>query len=137
VTAEALELDGGWHGYGTVLVADDESAIRDITTSLLERLGFRVITAADGFETVDLYTEHAEEVSVLLMDINMPRLNGLEATLRIRHINPKVPVLFMSGYPREQVMDRFGKQPHTDFIKKPFQSNELAVAIRGVMETER
>ena len=134
---EALELDGGWHGYGTVLVADDEEAIRDITTSLLERLGFRVITAANGLETVDLYTEHAEEISVLLMDINMPRLNGLEATLRIRHINPKVPVLFMSGYPREQVMDRFGEQPHTDFIKKPFQSNELAVAIRNVMETDR
>ncbi len=134
---EALELDGGWHGYGTVLVADDEEAIRDITTSLLERLGFRVITAANGLETVDLYAEHAEEISVLLMDINMPRLNGLEATLRIRHINPKVPVLFMSGYPREQVMDRFGEQPHTDFIKKPFQSNELAVAIRNVMETDR
>ncbi len=130
----AVDVDEGWHGYGTVLVADDEEAIREITTSLLERLGFRVITAADGFETVDLYTEYAEEISVLLMDINMPRLNGLEATLRIRHINPKVPVLFMSGYPREQVMERFGKQPHTDFIKKPFRSNALARAIRGVME---
>jgi len=132
--ADAPESDGGWNGYGTVLIADDEEAIRDITTSLLERIGFRVITAADGLETVDLYTDHPEEISVLLMDINMPRLNGLEAALRIRHINPKVPVLFMSGYPREQVMDRFGKQPHTDFIKKPFQSRELAVAIRGVME---
>jgi len=131
------ELDGEWHGFGTVLIADDEEAIRDITTSLLERLGFQVITAADGFETVDLYTEHAEEISVLLMDINMPRLNGMEATLRIRHINPKVPVLFMSGYPREQVMDRFGQQPHTDFIKKPFQSAELAAAVRNVVETRR
>ena len=134
---DALELDGGWHGYGTVLISDDEDAIRDITTSLLERLGFRVITAADGFETVDLYTEHAEEISVLLMDINMPRLNGMEAALRIRHINPKVPVLFMSGYPREQVMDRFGQQPHTDFIKKPFQSAELAASVRNVMENRR
>ncbi len=132
--ADAPESDGGWNGYGTVLIADDEEAIREITTSLLVRIGFRVITAADGLETVDLYTDHPEEISVLLMDINMPRLNGLEAALRIRHINPKVPVLFMSGYPREQVMDRFGKQPHTDFIKKPFQSRELAVAIRGVME---
>ena len=132
--ADAPESDGGWNGYGTVLIADDEEAIREITTSLLGRIGFRVITAADGLETVDLYTDHSEEISVLLMDINMPRLNGLEAALRIRHINPKVPVLFMSGYPREQVMNRFGKQPHTDFIKKPFQSRELAVAIRGVME---
>ena len=132
--ADVQELDGGWNGYGIILVADDEGAIRDITTSLLERVGFRVITAADGLETVDLYTDHSEEISVLLMDINMPSLNGLEAALRIRHINPNLPILFMSGYPREQVMDRFEKQPHTDFIKKPFQSRELAVAIRGVME---
>ena len=134
---DAPESDGGWNGYGTVLIADDEEAIREITTSLLGRIGFRVITAADGLETVDLYTDHSEEISVLLMDINMPRLNGLEAALRIRHINPKVPVLFMSGYPREQVMNRFGKQPHTDFIKKPFQSRELAAAVRNVMENRR
>ncbi len=132
--ADAPESDGGWTGHGTVLIADDEEAIREITTSLLERVGFQVITAADGVETVDRYADHPEEISVLLMDINMPRLNGLEAALRIRHINPKLPILFMSGYPREQVMNRFGKQPHTDFIKKPFQSRELSSAIRSVME---
>jgi PAS domain S-box-containing protein len=129
--------DGEWRGYGTALVADDEEAIRDITSALLQRFGFRVITAADGFETVDLYTGHAGEITLLLMDLNMPRLNGLEAALRIRHINPKIPLLFMSGYPREQVMERFGQQPHTDFIHKPFQSSELLSAIRGVMERKR
>jgi len=134
---DAKEVGSGWNGYGTVLLADDEEAIREITTSLLERIGFRVIRAADGVEAVDQYIEHSEEISVLLVDINMPRLNGLEAALRIRHINPKLPVLFMSGYPREQVMDRFGKQPHTNFIKKPFQSKELAASIRDVMENDR
>jgi len=135
-TTEDANADDEWRGYGTVLIADDKESIREITRALLERMGFRVITASDGFETVRLYTEHPEEISVLLMDINMPSLNGLEAALRIRHINPTVPVLFMSGYPREHVMDRFGKQPHTDFINKPFQRQELAVAIRGVMENK-
>ena len=64
----------------------------------------------------------------------MPQMDGTEATLRIRHINPQVPVLFMSGYPREQVMERFGRQPHTDFIRKPFQRSELLTGIRSVME---
>ena len=132
-----LAADGEWRGYGTVLVADDEGAIRDISSALLERLGFRVITASDGVETVDLYTEHAGEISLLLMDLNMPRLNGVEAVLRIRHINPQVPVLFMSGYPREQVMERFSHQPHTDFVKKPFQNSELLAGIRSVMEVYR
>ncbi len=134
---ETPPSDGEWRGYGTALVADDEEAIRDITAALLERIGFRVITAADGFEIVDLYMEHADDITLLIMDLNMPRLNGIEATLRIRHINPKVPVLFMSGYPREQVMERFGQQPHTDFIRKPFQSDELLAGIRSVLEARR
>jgi PAS domain S-box-containing protein len=134
-TTEALNSE--WRGYGTALVADDEEAICGITSVLLQRFGFRVITAVDGFETVDLYTEHAGDVTLLLMDLNMPRLNGIEAVLRIRHINPKVPVLFMSGYSREQVMERFGQHPHTDFVRKPFQSSELLSAIRGVMERKR
>lgn len=134
---EVGEMDRAWRGYGTALVADDEEAIRSITSILLERLGFRVITAADGLETVDAYTEYAEDITFLLMDINMPRLNGLEATMRIRHINPKVPVLFMSGYPREEVMERFEQQPHTEFIRKPFVSDELTQSIRSVMEAYR
>jgi PAS domain S-box-containing protein len=134
---EALAVKGEWKGYGTALVADDEAAIRAITSALLERFGFRVIVAADGFETVDLYTENAGDITLLLMDLNMPRLNGIEAVLRIRHINPSVPVLFMSGYPREQVMERFGEQPHTDFVRKPFQSSELLAGIRHVMEARR
>lgn len=126
-----------WRGYGTALVADDESAIRDITAALLKRFGFRVIMAADGLETVDLFAENAGEITLLVMDLNMPRLNGIEAVLRIRHINPKVPVLFMSGYSREQVMERFGHQSHTDFVRKPFQSDELLAGVRRVMEARR
>lgn len=124
-----------WRGYGTALVADDESAIRDITAALLQRFGFRVVAAADGLETVNLYTQHAGDITLLLMDLNMPRINGVEAVMRIRHINPKVPVVFMSGYSREQVMERFGNQPHTEFIRKPFQSGELLEAIRNAMES--
>jgi PAS domain S-box-containing protein len=133
----AQSSDGKWRGSGLVLVADDEVAIREIAAALLERFGFRVLTAADGLEIVDLYAEHADEVALLLMDLNMPRLNGIEAALRIRHINPKVPVLFMSGYPRERVMDRFEQQPFTDFIKKPFQASDLVATVRRVMESSQ
>ena len=123
-----------WRGCGTAMIVDDEKAIRNVASALLQRFGFRVITAADGLEAVDLYAGNSGEITLLLMDLNMPRLNGLEATERIRRINPKVPVLFMSGYSREQVVERFGERPHTDFIKKPFQSNELLGGIRSIME---
>ena len=123
-----------WHGFGTALIADDEEAILDITSSLLQRMGFRVLTAANGLKAVDLYTEYADDITFLLMDVNMPGLNGQEAVMRIRHINPKVPVLFMSGYPRGEVMARFEHIPHTGFIKKPFQNAGLVGAVRSVVE---
>ena len=135
VSGAPLDSYENWNGYGVALIADDEEAIRAITTILLERRGFEVISAADGLETVELYTRNAEDITFLLLDINMPGLNGLEAALRIRHINPNVPILFMSGYPREEVMERFEDKEHTDFIKKPFEIVALTQAIRSVMET--
>ncbi len=126
-----------WRAYGTALVADDEDAILGIITALLERIGFRVVTASDGHQTVDVYNECAEDISLLLLDVNMPRQNGLEAAMRIRHLDPKVPVLFMSGYPKEQIMKRFGSPPRTGFVTKPFQTDDLTATIRQVMEEGR
>lgn len=131
-----LNDESSWHGYGTVLVADDEDSIREIATGLLSKAGFSVISAKNGLEAVDLFAEHADELTLLLVDLNMPQLNGIEAVLRIRHINPKVPVLFMSGFARKQVMERFENQPHTGFLKKPFLGNELLSAIRSIMQAE-
>jgi PAS domain S-box-containing protein len=131
---EEEEAEDSWRGYGMALVADDENAVLDVAGALLDRLGFRVLKASDGMKAVDVYTEYGGEITFLLMDINMPGLNGVEAVQRIRHINPKVPVLFMSGYPREDIMARFGQMPHTGFIKKPFRNNGLVQAIRSVIE---
>ncbi len=122
-----------WRGFGTALVADDEEAIRAIATALLERTGFNVVTAADGVETLEIFTKR-DDITLLLMDLNMPQMDGDETVRRIRQINPTVPVLFMSGYPREQVMQKFEDHPHTDFIKKPFQAGELIDQVRGVIE---
>jgi PAS domain S-box-containing protein len=134
---EPLDVPDTWRGCGTALIADDEEAILNITSTMLKRLGFRVITAADGLEAVDLYAEHAEDITFLLMDVNMPNLNGLESVLQIRYIKPKLPVLFMSGYPRQEVMSRFEQQSHAGFIKKPFEINALTAAVRSVMESDR
>lgn len=134
---ESIEFDDlgeVWKGYGTVLISDDEEAILEVTRSLLERIGFRVITAADGVETVDRYMENAEDITLLLIDLNMPRLNGLESVQRIRHIKPNLPVLFMSGYPCEKEIQRLLDQPRIDFLKKPFLSRDLIEGIRKVME---
>ena len=131
---EGVFEDDEWRGCGTALVADDEQAIRAVASALLEHFGFRAIVASDGLEMIDLYSEHAEETTVLLMDMHMPRLNGIETVQRIRHINPNLPVLFMSGYSRDRVMEPFKNYSRIDFVKKPFQMEELRAGIRRVME---
>lgn len=122
-----------WRGYGSVLIADDEPAIRDMLSSLLARMNFHVITASDGLDAVDQYLKYAEDITLLLMDINMPSLDGEEAVRRIRHISPRVPVLLISGYPQEHIMRRFADLSGVEFVKKPFQKEKLEQAIRRVL----
>ena len=115
------------------MVADDESGVLNILRLFLEEIGFRVITAENGEQMVASFMEYAEDIALLLMDINMPQLNGEETALQIRKINPNVPILFMSGYARERVIGRFKDQPHVGFVRKPFQRKTLIVAIHNAL----
>lgn len=141
VRAEEVLLDeeGGedsWRAYGTTLIADDESAVLNVTAELMRRQGFHVLTASDGMKAVEVFTEHAEDITFILMDVNMPSLNGIEAVQRIRHIKPSVPVLFMSGYPRGEVLQRFEHMPCTGYIKKPFRRDGLIRTVCSVLASK-
>ena len=116
-----------------VLIVDDNPNNIRLAADTLKALHISIVFATSGYKALEII--ETQNIDLILMDINMPQLNGLEATMRIRHINPQIPVLFMSGYPREEVMKRFEQQPHTEFIRKPFVSDELAQSIRSVMET--
>jgi signal transduction histidine kinase/CheY-like chemotaxis protein len=105
----------------SVLVADDEKALRSTLERLLVQFGFRVLVAADGRTTVDLVRAHAHELDVLLLDIGMPDLTGAQVLRRVRELVPTLPVLLMSGYLDEPLVGDVEDDPHTEFVAKPFE----------------
>jgi len=117
-------------GEGTVLVVDDESMVLTVAERVLQRAGYRVLTASDGDEGVDVFREHADEVSVVLLDMTMRRLDGDEAFRRMRRIRPEVRVILTSGYTEREATRRFADLGLAGFIQKPYPPSALLERIR-------
>jgi PAS domain S-box-containing protein len=108
-----------WRGSGTVLLADDEEAVRIMAKQMLEHLGFTVLVASDGRESLELFRAHADEVVCLLLDFTMPYLDGLEVLREIRHIRPRMKAVLCSGYSHKDFAHLADQGP-IGFLQKPY-----------------
>jgi two-component system, cell cycle sensor histidine kinase and response regulator CckA len=117
----------------TILLVDDEPAIRTLGRMVLERNGYRVLLAEDGIDAVETFREVADQVALVILDLTMPRLSGQDTYLRLREINPNVRVLFSSGYSADYLGHIDGA---TGFINKPYRPAELLEAIRAHLPAE-
>ena len=115
---------------GTVLMVDDEAAIRSITTAVLEAHGARVLAATNGEEALALVRSQGDDISLILLDMTMPGLSGEETLCRLRELNARVPVVIMSGYSESETMKRSANLGVSGFIQKPFEIEPLLAAIR-------
>ena len=131
--APSEDADSNWRGLGKVLVADDEDLVRSVATAMLEHLGFEVLTAADGAEAVETCTRHADEISMVLLDMTMPRMNGEEVLRRIRAVRSDLKVILTSGYTEHDAADRFTGVAPAGFIHKPFDLKELRKKMREAL----
>ncbi|MCX7006572.1 MAG: response regulator, partial [Kiritimatiellaeota bacterium] len=125
-----------WHGNGTVLLVDDEESVRLLGAQMVERLGFRCLFAADGYEALDIYRERAQEINVVLLDLIMPHLDGEQTFNELRRINSDVPVIISSGYNQMDVAQRFVGKNIAGFIQKPYKLNTLSEILRVALEGE-
>jgi two-component system, cell cycle sensor histidine kinase and response regulator CckA len=117
-----------------ILVVDDEAAIRDITKASLETCNYRILTARDGIEATVLYAQHKDEVHAVLMDMMMPDMDGLTATLTLRKINPLVKIIAVSGLPtNDRLRGAIGKDIEA-FLPKPYTTQELLETLRSVLQ---
>ena len=125
---------GHWKGAGTVLVVDDEEMIRNLVVPTLEAVGFEVICAADGRSGLDLFQSHFDQLSAVVLDLTMPKLDGKEAHRLMRKRSLDLPILMTSGYSEEEVSELLAGQNHTAFLQKPFKPDELISNLRACMD---
>ena len=118
---------------GTILVVDDEESIRNVTRRILERAGFKVLTASDGVEGVAVFREHQTEVRAVVLDVTMPRMGGEETFRQLRQLRPEVKVLLSSGYSEQEATSRFAGKGLAGFLEKPFKPQDLIERIRDML----
>ncbi len=113
---------------GTILIIDDEETIRATASMMLESFGFSVLTAQDGEVGVEVFREHQNEISAVLLDMTMPKMNGEECFRELRNLDPSVIVILSSGYNEQDATNRFAGKGLAGFIQKPY----LPMALRDM-----
>ncbi len=132
-----LTRQDDWKGTGTVLVVDDEDSVRRLVVTMIERLGFDVLEAADGREGVEIFEKNAETITCVLLDLTMPRMDGGEACLAIQNITDDVPVILSSGYEESELSQRFDGYGMAGFIQKPYRLTKLRAILQSVLKPEQ
>ena len=122
-------------GTETVLLVEDSELVRPLVAEVLESYGYTVLAAVDGIEALALAAAHQGPIDVLLTDVVMPRMSGRELADRLLVARPDLKLLFTSGYPADTVVRHGVAESQVAFIQKPFESDDLAAAIRRVLDT--
>jgi CheY-like chemotaxis protein len=113
-------------GSAQILLVDDERTVREMGAALLEDLGYRVASCADGQEAVEYYREHWKEVDLVILDMIMPRMGGREAFIAMQQINPQIRAVLSSGYSVEKGAQDVLQLGVLGFIGKPYEQSQLA-----------
>jgi CheY-like chemotaxis protein len=121
-------------GSGTILVVDDEEIVRLTAKASLGRAGFNVLTADGGEAAIGILSHKATpQVSLVVLDMGMPDMNGRQVMQRIRDMGIDVPVLICSGYGEAEVFREFSGLDIAGFAQKPFTSRQIAAKVTGIL----
>lgn len=136
--APATDGDGTtWRGTGLALVVDDDRAVGSVTASMLRNMGFATEVAEDGESGLALFRERSREVSLVVLDLTMPNMDGAEVFQRLRRVRPDVRVILVSGYNEQEATSRFVGKGLAAFMQKPFRYAEFVSVVQAVMAGER
>jgi two-component system cell cycle sensor histidine kinase/response regulator CckA len=125
----------GSRGSETVLVAEDEEAVRALACRILRGGGYEVLEAADGIEAVRISEEHSGEIKLVLTDVIMPGMGGKDLIARLRTARPNIKALYVSGYTDNSIVHHGMLESGVAFLQKPFTSDRLARKIREVLDS--
>jgi two-component system, cell cycle sensor histidine kinase and response regulator CckA len=129
--AETIEVP---RGNDTILLAEDEVAVRGLASIILRSCGYRVLEASDGPEALRLARECAGPLHLLITDVMMPRMNGVQLATQVRVFRPDIRVLFISGYTDDVVVPHGGPTAGQEYLQKPFTPMGLARKVRSILD---
>ncbi|HMG70362.1 MAG TPA: response regulator [Gemmatimonadaceae bacterium] len=117
----------------TILLVEDEAAVRTLAKKILSQKGYRVFEAADGAIALRVAAAHVGEIDLVLTDVAMPNLGGRGLVEELRELSPEIRVLFMSGYPKEEIFPDKATGSRTPYLQKPFTGETLFAEIRAAL----
>ncbi len=121
-------------GAETVLVVEDDDTVRTLTCKILQRYGYSVLEAENGGSAMLICEQYKEPIHLVLTDVIMPMMSGLEFVERLHPLHPELKILYMSGYTDEMIDSESIKKPGTSFIQKPFTPLSLVGKVREVID---
>ncbi|MDX8405998.1 MAG: response regulator, partial [Mariprofundus sp.] len=113
------------HNGVSILLVDDDERVLEPTMELLESMQHRVIIAHDGREALEIFAQQPERWDIVITDMVMPHMNGLESSQQMRLLRPDIPLIYATGYDQSLVVDNTKKMANSILISKPFNPDEL------------
>ena len=120
------------HGKGTILVVDDEDIVRILAEAMLQKLGYAVLLASDSASALDFYREHWQTIDLVILDLIMPNMGGLECLQQMRRLNPSLKALISSGYLPDTANHTSEKLTY-GFLHKPYGLQELSAIVAATL----
>jgi CheY-like chemotaxis protein len=130
---EKVELRGG---NETILVAEDNRQVREIVVATLRDFGYEVVEAVDGDDAIEQFRANREKIELLLLDVIMPKKNGMEAYFQLKRMKPEIRAIFMSGYTGDILSRKGIAREGVPLISKPIVVEKLLKQIRDVLDSK-
>lgn len=124
-------------GNACILLAEDNETTRVLAREILEEFGYTVVEAIDGEDALQKFREQSGRISLVILDVIMPKMNGREVSDAIRSIVPNMRILFYSGYAKDVVVSQVGLEDGRRYLPKPFTPKELLMKIREVLDDKQ
>ncbi|MEQ8277493.1 MAG: ATP-binding protein [Deltaproteobacteria bacterium] len=134
ISADLVERPDSRGGGETILVVDDDDAVRDVLVHMLERAGYTTVVARDGRDGVQRFTENADTIRLVVTDVVMPHMGALGMHEAIAPSAPHLPFIVVSGYAPETLDESFFERPGRTFLAKPFSARDLLGAVRAALD---
>jgi two-component system cell cycle sensor histidine kinase/response regulator CckA len=117
----------------TILWVDDEEIALEVWSLMLQKLGYTVLQARNGYEALKIFKKNKNRISLVLLDMRMPGMNGCEVYDRLKEIRPETKIILVSGYIDQHFIDELSRRDFNGYMGKPFRLKELSEKVEEVL----